>query len=45
VKEAATAKAAESGAGRPSGMGAVTESTTDITEAEADAALGIQKGA
>lgn len=45
VKEAATAKAAESGAGRPSGMGAVTDSTTDITEADADAALGIQKGA
>lgn len=45
VKEAATEKAAESGAGRPTGFGSVTESTTDITEAEADAALGIQKGA
>lgn len=46
VKEAATAKAAESGAGRPSGMGTVSESTTDMTEADADAALGItQKGA
>lgn len=45
VKEAATEKAAESGAGRPSGMGTVSESTTDMTEAEADAALGIQKGA
>ena len=45
VKEAATVKAAESGAGRPSGMGAITESNTDITEADADKALGIQKGA
>src|SRR5699024_2975832 len=46
VKEAATAKAAESGAGRPSGMGSVTESTTDISEADLDGVLGItQKGA
>ena len=46
VKEAATAKAAESGAGRPSGMGVVSESTTDITEADLDGLLGItQKGA
>ena len=46
VKEAATAKAAESGAGRPSGMGVVTESTTDISEADLDGLLGItQKGA
>ena len=46
VKEAATAKAAESGAGRPSGMGSVTESTTDISEADLDGLLGItQKGA
>ena len=46
VKEAATEKAAESGAGRPQGMGTVSESTTDFTEADADAALGItQKGA
>ena len=46
VKEAATAKAAESGAGRPSGMGTVTESTTDISEADLDGLLGItQKGA
>lgn len=49
VKEAATEKANESGHGRPQGMGAGTgtESTTDISEAEADIALGIttQKGA
>lgn len=46
VKEAATAKAAESGAGRPSGMGVVSESTTDISEADLDGLLGItQKGA
>lgn len=46
VKEAATEKAAESGAGRPSGMGVVTESTTDISEADLDGLLGItQKGA
>ena len=45
VKTAAEEKAAESGAGRPTGFGSVTESTTEFTEAEADAALGIQKGA
>lgn len=46
VKEAATEKAAESGAGRPTGFGSVSESITDFTEADADAALGItQKGA
>ena len=46
VKEAATVKAAESGAGRPSGMGTVNESTTDFTEADLDGVLGItQKGA
>ena len=41
VKEAATAKAAESGAGRPSGMGAVTESNTEFSEADLDGVLGI----
>lgn len=45
VKEAATEKAAESGAGRPTGMGTISESNTEFTEADADAALGIQKGA
>ena len=46
VKEAATAKAAESGAGRPSGMGAVSESTNEFSEADLDGVLGItQKGA
>lgn len=46
VKEAATEKAAESGAGRPSGMGAVSESTTEFSEAALDGVLGItQKGA
>ena len=46
VKEAATAKAAESGAGRPSGMGAVSESTNEFSEADLNGILGItQKGA
>lgn len=46
VKEAATAKAAESGAGRPSGMGVVSESTNEFSEADLDGLLGItQKGA
>lgn len=46
VKEAATAKAAESGAGRPSGMGAVSESTNEFSEADLNGLLGItQKGA
>ena len=41
VKEAATAKAAESGAGRPSGMGAVSESNTEFSEADLNSVLGI----
>lgn len=45
VKEAATEKAAESGHGRPTGFGSVNESTTDISEADLDGVLGIQKGA
>lgn len=45
VKEAATEKAAESGAGRPHGFGTVNESTTDYSEADLDGALGIVKGA
>ena len=46
VKEAATAKAAESGAGRPSGMGVVSESTNEFSEADLNGILGItQKGA
>ena len=46
VKEAATAKAAESGAGRPSGMGAISESTNEFSEADLNGILGItQKGA
>lgn len=46
VKEAATVKAAESGAGRPSGLGTVNESTTEFSEADLDGVLGItQKGA
>lgn len=45
VKEAATEKAAESGAGRPTGFGSVNESTNDISEADLDGLLGIQKGA
>lgn len=45
VKEAATEKAAESGHGRPTGFGSVNESTTDISEADLDGLLGIQKGA
>lgn len=46
VKEAATEKAAESGAGRPSGMGTFSESTTDYSETDLDSVLGItQKGA
>lgn len=45
VKEAATEKAAESGHGRPTGFGSVAESTTDISEADLDGLLGIQKGA
>lgn len=42
VKEAATEKAAESGAGRPQGMGTVSEST-DYTQADYDRDLGITK--
>lgn len=45
VQKAATEKAAESGAGRPHGFGAVNESTTDYSEADLDGALGIVKGA
>ena len=46
MKEAATAKAAESGAGRPSGMGVVSESNTEFSEADLNGILGItQKGA
>lgn len=46
VKEAADEKAAESGAGRPTGFGSTTESTTEFSEADLDGVLGItQKGA
>ncbi|MDN5687122.1 MAG: hypothetical protein L0G94_10685 [Brachybacterium sp.] len=45
VKEAATEKAAVSGHGRPHGLGHISESTTDYTEADLDGVLGIQKGA
>ncbi|UVY83801.1 hypothetical protein NLU66_16565 [Brachybacterium sp. NBEC-018] len=44
VAEAAAEKRAAAGEGRPTGVGPVTEST-DMTEADADAALGIEKGA
>ena len=44
VKEAAAEKANTSGAGRPTGFGTVTESTT-YSEADLDRDLGIQKGA
>ena len=44
VKEAATEKANTTGAGRPTGFGTITESTT-YSEADLDSVLGIQKGA
>lgn len=44
VKEAATEKANTTGAGRPTGFGTITESTT-YSEADLDRDLGIQKGA
>ena len=45
VKEAATEKAAESGAGRPSGMGTVSESTITDWDAYDKALSEISKGA
>lgn len=46
VAESAAEKRAAAGEGRPTGMGTVTESTTEFSEADLDGILGItQKGA